>query len=112
MNEINPKREDSLTKGYLVWSRRPRRLLIKGMAGLAATLVSSSLSAAIAAQTQTHQPGLLAIRYLQTRLGGDLLLPRAVKVDISKLFTRRPQPKGSCRLVSYTPSGFRAIPRP
>src|SRR5260370_27900117 len=34
-----------------------RRLLIKGMAGLGATLVSSSLSAAIAAQTQTHQPG-------------------------------------------------------
>src|SRR6267378_4494924 len=34
-----------------------RRLLMKGMAGLGATLVSSSLSAAIAAQTQSHQPG-------------------------------------------------------
>src|SRR5260370_34266265 len=32
-----------------------RRLLMKGMAGLGATLVSSSLSEAIAAQT--HQPG-------------------------------------------------------
>src|ERR1700674_4169056 len=56
--------------------------------------------------------GPLAIRYLQTRLGGDLLLHRAVKVDISKLFTRRPQPKGSCRLVSYIPSGFLTISRP
>src|SRR5713226_988278 len=56
--------------------------------------------------------GLLAVRYLQTRLGGDLLLHRAVKVDISKLVTRRPQPKGSCRLVSYTPSGFLTVSRP
>src|SRR6266702_1571206 len=36
-----------------------RRLLIKGMAGLGATLASSSLSPAIAAQTQSHQPGTL-----------------------------------------------------
>src|ERR1700676_2214567 len=34
-----------------------RRLLMKGMAGLGATLVSSSLSAAIAAQTQGREPG-------------------------------------------------------
>src|SRR6266851_9897775 len=33
-----------------------RRLLMKGMAGLGATLASSSLSPAIAAQTQSHQP--------------------------------------------------------
>ena len=36
-----------------------RRSFMKGMAGLAATLASSSLSAAIAAQTQSHQPGTL-----------------------------------------------------
>src|SRR5712664_3816328 len=36
-----------------------RRLLIKGMAGLGATLASSSLSPAIAGQTQSHQPGTL-----------------------------------------------------
>ena len=34
-----------------------RRLLMKGMAGLGATLASSSLSPAIAAQTRSHQPG-------------------------------------------------------
>src|SRR5260370_23660519 len=34
-----------------------RRLLIKGIAGLGATLASSPLSAAIAAQTQSHKPG-------------------------------------------------------
>ena len=34
-----------------------RRSLIKAMAGLGATLASSSLSPAIAAQTQSHQPG-------------------------------------------------------
>src|SRR6201984_2450974 len=34
-----------------------RRSLIKGMAGLGATLASCSLSAAIAAQTQSHTPG-------------------------------------------------------
>src|SRR4029077_17181447 len=35
-----------------------RRSLMKAMAGLGATLVSSSLSSAIAAQTQSHQPGV------------------------------------------------------
>jgi len=35
-----------------------RRSLIKGVAGLGATLASSSLSAAIAAQTQDHQPAI------------------------------------------------------
>src|SRR3984893_4969155 len=34
-----------------------RRLLMKGIAGLGATLASSSLSAAVAAQTERHQPG-------------------------------------------------------
>src|SRR5712692_11794779 len=34
-----------------------RRSLMKGMAGLGAALASSSLSPAIAAQTQSHQPG-------------------------------------------------------
>src|SRR5882672_12184509 len=34
-----------------------RRLLMKAMAGLGATLASSSLSPAIAVQTQSHQPG-------------------------------------------------------
>jgi len=34
-----------------------RRSLMKAMAGLGATLASSSLSPAIAAQTQSHQPG-------------------------------------------------------
>src|SRR6266550_6536892 len=34
-----------------------RRLLMKGMAGLGATLASSSLCTAMAAQTQSHQPG-------------------------------------------------------
>ena len=34
-----------------------RRLLVKGMAGLGATLASSSLSPAIPSQTQSHQPG-------------------------------------------------------
>ncbi|HMJ21788.1 MAG TPA: hypothetical protein VK513_07760, partial [Terriglobales bacterium] len=34
-----------------------RRSLMKAMAGLGATLASSSLSPAIASQTQSHQPG-------------------------------------------------------
>src|SRR6202158_4854390 len=34
-----------------------RRLLMKGMAGLGAALASSSLSPAMAVQTQSHQPG-------------------------------------------------------
>src|SRR6201987_1938401 len=36
-----------------------RRSLMKAMEGLAATLASSSLSPAIAAQTQSHHPGTL-----------------------------------------------------
>ena len=35
-----------------------------------------------------------------------------VKVDISNLFTRRPQPNGSCKLVSYTLCGSLTISRP
>src|SRR6267142_967514 len=56
--------------------------------------------------------GLLAIRFLQSRVAGGLLLHRAVQVDISNLFTRRPQPKGSCKLGSYTLSGSLTISRP
>src|SRR5258705_13843252 len=55
MNEIN--QNERIASERLSSLESPaRRLLIKGMAGLGATLVSSSLSAAIAAQTQTHQP--------------------------------------------------------
>src|SRR6266576_1051837 len=54
MNEIT--RSERIASERLSSLESPtRRLLMKGMAGLGATLVSSSLSAAIAAQT--HQPG-------------------------------------------------------
>jgi len=55
---------DEITQSERIASERlsslespARRLLMKGMVGLGATLASSSLSAAIAAQTQSHQPG-------------------------------------------------------
>jgi hypothetical protein len=55
MNEIT--RKEILGAQRLACLESPsRRLLIKGMAGLGATLASSSLSAAIAAQTEGHQP--------------------------------------------------------
>src|SRR5690349_13262706 len=55
MNEIN--QNERIASERLCSVESPaRRLLIKGMAGLGATLVSSSLSAAIADQTQSHQP--------------------------------------------------------
>ena len=55
MNEIT--RKEILGSQRLASLESPsRRLLIKGMAGLGATLASSSLSAAIAAQTEGHQP--------------------------------------------------------
>src|SRR6266571_4041354 len=111
MNEIN--QNERIASERLSSLESPtRRLLIKGMAGLGATLVSSSLSAAIAAQTQTHQPGAPGNQAPPDQVGWDLLLHRALKVDISTLFTRRPQPKGTCRLVSNTPSGFLTISRP
>src|ERR1700746_772888 len=47
-----------------------RRVLIKGMAGLGATLASSSLSAAIAAQTQGHQPATPAHQASPAQGGG------------------------------------------
>src|SRR5260221_13585612 len=54
MNEIN--QNERIASERLSSLESPgRRLLMKGMAGLGATLVSSSLSEAIAAQT--HQPG-------------------------------------------------------
>src|SRR5260370_37329153 len=54
MNEIT--RSERIASERLSSLESPtRRLLMKGMAGLGATLVSSSLSAAIAAQT--HKPG-------------------------------------------------------
>src|SRR6202521_458422 len=56
MNEITQSERIALERLSRLESPT-RRLLIKGMAGLGATLVSSSLSEAIAAQTQTHQPG-------------------------------------------------------
>src|SRR5580693_4025538 len=56
--------------------------------------------------------GPLAIRFLLSRMGGDLLPHRAVQVDIFNLFTRHPQPKGSCSLVPSTPSGSLTISRP
>src|SRR5438034_9248181 len=59
-----------------------RRSLMKGMAGLGATLASSSLGPAIAAQTQSHQPGTPRNQFLLTRQVGDLSLHRAVKVDV------------------------------
>src|SRR3984893_5962568 len=56
MNEIN--QNEKIASEMLSSLESPaRRLLMKAMAGLGATLVSSSLSAAIAAQTQPHQPG-------------------------------------------------------
>src|SRR5437660_1320095 len=102
MNEIT--RSERIASERLSSLESPtRRLLMKGMAGLGATLVSSSLSEAIAAQT--HQPGAPGNQVPPDQVGWGPLLHRAVQVDISKLFTRRPRPKGSCRLVSYTPSG-------
>src|SRR5258708_14054184 len=56
MNEIN--QNERIASERLSSLESPaRRLLIKGMAGLGATLVSSSLSAAIAAQTQSQRRG-------------------------------------------------------
>src|SRR5580692_5911624 len=56
MNEITPS--ERIASERLSSLESPaRRLLMKGMAGLGATLVSSSLSAAIAAQIESHQPG-------------------------------------------------------
>ena len=56
--------------------------------------------------------GPLAIRFLLPRMGGDLLLHRAVQVDISNLLTRHPQPKRSCNWVPHTPFGSLTILRP
>src|SRR5260370_33916855 len=57
MNEIT---QSDRTAAERLSSLEPpaRRLFLKGMAGLGATLASSSISAAIAAQTQSHQPGV------------------------------------------------------
>src|ERR1700681_391738 len=56
MNEISQsKRIASQTRPSL--KSPARRSLMKGMAGLGATPASSSLSAAVAAQTQSHQTG-------------------------------------------------------
>src|SRR5258708_9856488 len=109
MNEIT--RSERIASERLSSLESPtRRLLIKGWQALVRRLcLPRSLGLSL---LRLISRGLLAIRYLQTRLGGDLLLHRAVKVDISKLFTSRPQPKRSCRLVSYTPSGFLTISRP
>ena len=56
MNEIT--QSERITSQRLLSLESPaRRSLIKAMAGLGATLASSSLSPAIAAQTQSRQPG-------------------------------------------------------
>src|SRR5437879_9417448 len=58
MNEI--RQSERIASPRLPSLESPaRRLLIKGMAGLGATLASSSLSPAIAVQNQSHQPGTL-----------------------------------------------------
>src|SRR5579864_2893999 len=53
--------------------------------------------------------GRLAIRFLLSRIGGDLLPHRAAQVDISNFLTHRPQPKGNSSLVPYIPSGSLTI---
>ena len=56
MNEIT--RSERIASQRLLSLESPaRRSLMKVIAGLGATLASSSLSPAIAAQTQSHQPG-------------------------------------------------------
>src|ERR1700751_2579106 len=48
----------------------------------------------------------LTIRFLQSKVSGGLLLHRTAQVDISDLFTRRPQPKGAatwCHLHFMAP---------
>src|ERR1700726_1932315 len=56
MNEIT--QSERIASPRLLSLESPaRRSLMKAMAGLGATLASSSLSPAIAAQTQSHQPG-------------------------------------------------------
>src|SRR5216683_4121661 len=55
MNEISQS-ERVVSQGPPGLESPARRLLMKGMAGLGATLASSSLSPAIAAQTPSHQP--------------------------------------------------------
>ena len=56
-----------------------RRLFMKGMAGLGATLASSSLSAAIAAQTQSHQPGTLGHQVSPVQGGWGPFTPSSVE---------------------------------
>ena len=56
MNEITQSKTIA-SQRQLDLASPTRRSLIKAMAGLAATLASSSLSPAIAAQTQSHQAG-------------------------------------------------------
>ena len=111
MNEMN-RNERIGSQGLPCLESLSRRSLIKGMAGLSATLASSSLSPAIAAQTQDHHPATPGPQVSQSRVGGDLLLHRTAQVDISNFFTRRPQPKGSCNLVSYTLCGSLTMSRP
>src|SRR5260370_26459752 len=68
MNEINQS-ERTAAQRLLSLESPARRLLMKGMAGLGATLASSSLSPAIAAQPQSHQPATPANQAAPDQVG-------------------------------------------
>jgi hypothetical protein len=68
MNEISQS-ERTAAQRLLSLESPARRLLMKGMAGLGATLASASLSPAIAAQTQSHQPATPANQAAPDQVG-------------------------------------------
>ena len=89
-----------------------RRLFVKGMAGLGAAFASASLaSAAAPTQSQASQTAPLATRSLPLKVGGGLLLHRAVQADTCNSSIRRQLLQGSCSLASHTPFGSPMVSR-
>src|SRR5258706_1460350 len=102
MNEIN--QDERIASERLSSLESPaRRLFIKGMAGLGATLASSSLSAAIAAQTQSHQPGTLGHQVSPVQGGWGPLTPSSGEGRYLKVAYPPSTSKGELQIgVIYT----------